>query len=76
MITGDNPLTGCHVAKVLKITTKPQCLVLTNITSSSPEEWEWRSIDDSKRFPVSPNNWRKVLMENYDLCLTGDVRII
>ncbi|XP_039268965.2 endoplasmic reticulum transmembrane helix translocase-like [Styela clava] len=70
MITGDNPLTACHVAKVLKITAK-KILVLSK-TDTDQGSWHWKSIDDAESFPVEPQNWRKVLAEQYDLCITGE----
>ena len=50
MITGDNPLTACHVAKELKFTQKKSTLVLTKVEnlSENEEEFEWQSIDQVK----------------------------
>jgi cation-transporting ATPase 13A1 len=46
MITGDNPLTACHVARELKFTAKKSTLVLTKVeTDASEELFEWQSID-------------------------------
>jgi magnesium-transporting ATPase (P-type) len=47
MITGDNPLTACHVARELKFTTKKSTLVLTKVDNddNSDENFEWQSID-------------------------------
>ena len=44
MITGDNPLTACHVARELKFTSKKSTLVLTKIDGDD-EAFEWQSID-------------------------------
>ncbi|XP_023310344.1 manganese-transporting ATPase 13A1 isoform X2 [Anoplophora glabripennis] len=65
MITGDNPLTGCHVAKELKFTTKTT-LVLTQ----KEDSFLWQSIDESERLPLEHDY--KSLISKYDLCITGD----
>lgn len=60
MITGDNPLTACHVASQLKLIDKRSAFVLSKspIANSTdddekPIEWCWRSvIDDSVQKPV------------------------
>jgi cation-transporting ATPase 13A1 len=65
MITGDNPLTACHVAKELKITTK----TTLNLTEN-PDEWVWESIDQSEHLPLEYDY--KTLIKKYDLCITGD----
>lgn len=84
MITGDNPLTACHVAKELKFTQKKATLVLTRVGLDSSgdeadEKYEWQSIDQSLRFPLeikgkfgSNNTQWKDLVGGHDLCLTGD----
>ncbi|XP_064649673.1 endoplasmic reticulum transmembrane helix translocase-like [Lineus longissimus] len=71
MITGDSPLTACHVAKELKFTRKPHTLILTAGNSFDPE-WHWQSIDDSVIEPMVPSFGAKELLSTYDLCLTGD----
>ena len=86
MITGDNPLTACHVGAQLKFIDKRHALVLTKAEDSS---YEWRSvIDDNKRrpleFALSQKNLPKPSKStpadsdnvyNY-LCLTGEVCLI
>nr|CAD7457856.1 unnamed protein product [Timema tahoe] len=69
MITGDNPLTACHVAKELRFNQKPSTLILTELPN---EEWVWESIDQSQRLPVLPQKNYKELVAKYDLCLTGE----
>ncbi|KAJ4442248.1 hypothetical protein ANN_12114 [Periplaneta americana] len=69
MITGDNPLTACHVAKELRFTQKPKTLILTELANDS---WAWESIDQSQRLPVLPQKGYKDLVSKYDLCVTGE----
>ncbi|XP_023721826.2 manganese-transporting ATPase 13A1 [Cryptotermes secundus] len=69
MITGDNPLTACHVAKELRFTQKPKTLILTESGNGS---WVWESIDQLLRLPVLPQKTYKELVSKYDLCVTGE----
>lgn len=66
MITGDNPLTACHVAKELRFTRKSTLILTCNPT----KKWEWLSIDGSKRFKCKTS--LKELLCTFDLCLTGE----
>ncbi|XP_059481282.1 endoplasmic reticulum transmembrane helix translocase [Neocloeon triangulifer] len=66
MITGDNPLTACHVAKELRFTQKP-IVVLVEEKSN----WFWESIDQTKKLPVAPAKYTD-LTSKYDLCITGE----
>jgi cation-transporting ATPase 13A1 len=51
MITGDNPLTACHVASELKLIHKKHALVLGNDGSGT---WTWKSVyGDQERRHVS-----------------------
>ncbi|KAF5300333.1 hypothetical protein FQA39_LY11190 [Lamprigera yunnana] len=66
MITGDNPLTACHVAKELKFCSKP-ILVLTQMDNTYV--WESISQDVKYKFDESEN---KDFLVKFDLCITGD----
>ncbi|KAF2904876.1 hypothetical protein ILUMI_01293 [Ignelater luminosus] len=66
MITGDNPLTACHVAKELKFCIKP-VLILTQIK----ENWIWESISQTEKYELDEFS-NKSLVAKYDLCITGD----
>ncbi|EGW33133.1 P-type ATPase [Spathaspora passalidarum NRRL Y-27907] len=75
MITGDNPLTACHVAKEVRITTK-DVLIL-----DAPEEHHeigeddnlvWRNVDESVIIPYMSSDPINVeLFAKYDICITG-----
>ena len=77
MLTGDNPLTACHVAKELKITQR-KLLVLSHVMSSADDgdampsaEWEWQSIGGASKASLETDPAQ--LGQDYDLCVTGDV---
>lgn len=72
MITGDNPLTACHVSRELHFTRKPNTLILTEDAG----EWLWESIDKKLQLPLSASNIapRKEIWRDHALCVTGEVR--
>lgn len=82
MLTGDNPLTACHVAKELKIAQR-KLLILSHVTSSEDddvtddvmpsEKWEWQSIGGASKATLETDPAE--LGKDHDLCLTGDVSI-
>lgn len=69
MITGDNPLTACHVAKELKFTNKNETMILTQIN----KEWQWETVSQKERLPLLTDT--NTLIKSYDLCITGDALI-
>lgn len=68
MITGDNPLTACHVANELKFTQR-ETLILTQ---KNPQEWCWKSIDEEFEAPVQPDAPVERLIGKFELCITGE----
>lgn len=74
MITGDNPLTACHVAKELRFTQKKGgVLILSKSVKNEDECWFWETIDQSERHLLTFDQAYKQLVATYDLCLTGEV---
>ncbi|EGT37692.1 hypothetical protein CAEBREN_15646 [Caenorhabditis brenneri] len=74
MITGDNPLTACHVANVLKFTKKS----LPTLVLDEPKEgieWTWESVDGTIKLPLKPQTKnkmeRKAFFKSHEFCLTG-----
>lgn len=73
MITGDNPLTACHVAKELRFTRKP-VLVLTpepNTDDDPKPRYAWMSINEDHLEKIDIKNYKKLIKE-FDLAITGD----
>ena len=75
MITGDNPLTACHVARQLRFCRTATTLILTQL---GPSDWAWQSVDLTVTVPlsgpdcgVSRADWAAFL-QSHDLCLTGE----
>lgn len=74
MITGDNALTACHVAKELRFTRRT-VLVLSkdtvdNGTDDQGVAWVWRSIDETIEESISEDY--RMLLKTYDLAVTGE----
>ncbi|WPK23281.1 hypothetical protein PUMCH_000516 [Australozyma saopauloensis] len=75
MITGDNPLTACHVAKEVAITSK-EVLILDAPEDHHAVDEEhnlvWRNVDESKVIPFNSSKSIDVdMFKNYDICITG-----
>lgn len=69
MITGDNPLTACHVAKELKITNKEMMIL-----QPSEGVWFWETINSDITHPYEQDRqYLLALEETYQFCLTGPV---
>ncbi|KAK2719894.1 endoplasmic reticulum transmembrane helix translocase-like [Artemia franciscana] len=68
MITGDNPLTACHVARELKFTRQKTTLILTE----DKQSWYWESVHQDIQIEELSEDSSKSLIEKYDICLTGE----
>ena len=75
MITGDHVLTACHVARELKIATKP--LVILTKSDERPDLLVWRAFDPRETFvanfdaSIDPEALRKFASQ-YDFCISGE----
>ncbi|XP_071447339.1 endoplasmic reticulum transmembrane helix translocase [Hetaerina americana] len=80
MITGDNPLTACHVAGELRFVRHTVMLILTPPTSPtrSKEEngdlngWVWESVHGVLSIPLELDACIPDLIAEHDLCVTGE----
>ncbi|XP_037079759.1 LOW QUALITY PROTEIN: manganese-transporting ATPase 13A1-like [Pollicipes pollicipes] len=68
MITGDNPLTACHVARELRFSGPGRTML---VLSRRGDTWGWLSIDQTVWLPLKPKSWRDMLA-SHDLCVTGE----
>ncbi|XP_074593748.1 endoplasmic reticulum transmembrane helix translocase [Brevipalpus obovatus] len=69
MITGDGPLTACHVARELGFCRKNDTAILTS--SEDGSGWYWEGINDNESHSFEPD-CRSAVHRNYDLCITGE----
>ncbi|XP_075758589.1 endoplasmic reticulum transmembrane helix translocase isoform X2 [Pelodiscus sinensis] len=69
MITGDNPLTACHVAQELHFVQKEHTLILQP-PHSKDSSWQWQSIDGTITLPVFPFSLQQ--LAPHSLCVTGE----
>ncbi|XP_075909137.1 endoplasmic reticulum transmembrane helix translocase-like [Petromyzon marinus] len=75
MITGDNPLTACHVASELNFTRRDKTLVLRGPQDAAggteAKPWRWESTDGAVALPEVPDGTDD-FVGTYDLCVTGE----
>lgn len=70
MITGDNPLTACYVAKELRFTRKTVIVLTQDHDVTGKEQWMWQSINHD--VVVGIDKPYKELIKEYDLAITGE----
>lgn len=75
MITGDNPLTACHVAKEVAIVDK-EVLILDypeeHHEVSEAEVLVWRNVEETKVIPFKSGDAIDLeLFKKHDICITG-----
>lgn len=73
MITGDNPLTACHVAKELRFTRKTILVFTPDVqdNESVKPKYIWISINENEIEKIDIKNYKE-LIKKYDLAITGD----
>ncbi|XP_017059292.1 endoplasmic reticulum transmembrane helix translocase [Drosophila ficusphila] len=74
MITGDSPLTACHVAKELRFTRK-KLVILTPPDQEEGDKWSWVSIGGDQTYELDFKDANKrisLLLATHDLCITGE----
>ncbi|KAE8448653.1 hypothetical protein EG329_009078 [Mollisiaceae sp. DMI_Dod_QoI] len=72
MITGDNPLTACHVAHEVEIVDRDVLILDAPEHDETGEKLVWRSIDDHICIPVDPTKpIDPEIIKSKDLCVTG-----
>lgn len=71
MITGDNALTACHVAKEVEIIDR-EVMILDVQSHNGKEELVGKTIEDEKIAIIDPvEHISKEILDRYDLCVTG-----
>jgi len=72
MITGDNPLTAVHVARLVEIVDR-ECLILdAPENDTTGEKLVWRSVDEKTIIPVDPTaDLDQKIIDTKDICVTG-----
>lgn len=72
MITGDNPLTACHVAKDVEIVDREVMILDLKEGATADDDLVWKNVDETKIIPVDPSRpLDKDVLQNYDVCITG-----
>ncbi|CAG8543740.1 13391_t:CDS:10, partial [Ambispora leptoticha] len=72
MITGDNPLTACHVAETVKIIERDVLILDLREEATRDDDLVWKSVDEKTIIPVNPDDpIDPKIYEDYDICLTG-----
>ncbi|KAF9340586.1 hypothetical protein BGZ91_001256 [Linnemannia elongata] len=70
MITGDNPLTACHVARQVDIVNRD--VLIMDVREDGPEDLVWKSVDENKMIALDPTKpFDTTIFRDYDICVTG-----
>lgn len=72
MITGDNPLTACHVAREVYIVEREVLILDAKEGGRGESDLNFRSVDDKISIDVDPSvALDQSVLDKYDICLTG-----